>query len=121
MLITLSSDFIYVLAMLKTSPLVVTVGISLTVPLAVIGDILLAHPVKAQVVLGACLVVAAFAIIGVEDAKKPRDDVVIVKPEDDPYINLAKESSLAFTTLLDFFIVNHFPARKCTTNVFFVQ
>ena len=35
MLITFSSDYIYVIAMLKTTPLVVTVGISLTIPLAV--------------------------------------------------------------------------------------
>ncbi|CAE6471564.1 unnamed protein product [Rhizoctonia solani] len=34
MFITLSSDYIYVLAMLKTTPLVVTIGLSLTIPLA---------------------------------------------------------------------------------------
>ena len=49
MAITLSSDYIYVLAMLKTTPLVVTIGLSLTMPLAVLGDIALQHPVKAQV------------------------------------------------------------------------
>ncbi len=36
MAITLSSDYIYVIAMLKTTPLVVTVGLSLTMPLAVL-------------------------------------------------------------------------------------
>ena len=50
----------------------------------------------------------------------PSSIIDAVKLEDDPYINLAKESSLAFTTLLDFFIVNHFPARRCTTNSFVV-
>ncbi|KAI0034286.1 hypothetical protein K488DRAFT_10582, partial [Vararia minispora EC-137] len=73
MAITVSSDFIYAIAMLKTSPLVVTVGLSLTMPLAVIGDVVLGHPVKAQVVVGAALVLAAFAIIGVEDSHRSRD------------------------------------------------
>jgi len=71
MAITLSSDYIYVLAMLKTTPLVVTIGLSLTMPLAVLGDIMLQHPVKAQVVVGAALVLVSFVVIGLEDAKTP--------------------------------------------------
>ena len=55
--------------MLKTTPLVVTIGLSLTMPLAVLGDIVLQHPVKAQVVLGAGLVLVSFVVIGLEDAK----------------------------------------------------
>ncbi|KAI9457732.1 hypothetical protein F5148DRAFT_1221968 [Russula earlei] len=62
--ITLLSDYIYVIAMLKTTPLVVTVGLSLTMPLAVVGDIALQHPVKAQVVVGAALVLVSFVVIG---------------------------------------------------------
>ncbi|KAI0313555.1 hypothetical protein OF83DRAFT_524882 [Amylostereum chailletii] len=68
--ITLSSDYIYVLAMLKTTPLVVTIGLSLTMPLAVVGDLLLGHTTKAQVVFGALLVLASFVVIGVEDSKE---------------------------------------------------
>lgn len=73
MAITLSSDYIYVLAMLKTTPLVVTVGLSLTMPLAVLGDIMLQHLVKAQVAVGATLVLVSFVVIGLEDAKTPPD------------------------------------------------
>lgn len=71
MAITLSSDYIYVIAMLKTTPLVVTIGLSLTMPLAVLGDIVLHHPVKTQVVLGAALVLVSFVVIGLEDSKGP--------------------------------------------------
>ena len=79
MAITLSSDFIYVLAMLKTSPLVVTIGLSLTMPLAVIGDMLLGRAARAQVVLGAALVLAAFGVIGVaEDKEKEREAVTVI-------------------------------------------
>lgn len=66
MFITWSSDYIYVLAMLKTTPLVVTVGLSLTIPLAVVGDFLLARPTKGQVIVGAILVVIGFVTIGVD-------------------------------------------------------
>jgi solute carrier family 35 protein F5 len=71
MFITLSSDYIYVIAMLKTTPLVVTIGLSLTMPLAVLGDLVMQHPVKSQVVLGAGLVLVSFVVIGLEDSKTP--------------------------------------------------
>jgi solute carrier family 35 protein F5 len=71
MAITLSSDYIYVIAMLKTTPLVATIGLSLTMPLAVLGDIGLQHSVKGQVVLGAALVLVSFVVIGLEDSKSP--------------------------------------------------
>lgn len=71
MAITLSSDYVYVVAMLKTAPLVVTVGLSLTMPLAVLGDIGLQHPVKGQVALGAALVLVSFVVIGLEGSKSP--------------------------------------------------
>lgn len=71
MFITLSSDYIYVIAMLKTTPLVVTIGLSLTMPLAVLGDLVMQHPVKSQVVLGAALVLVSFVVIGLEDSKTP--------------------------------------------------
>ncbi|KAL1665516.1 hypothetical protein GGF50DRAFT_100364 [Schizophyllum commune] len=69
MAITLSSDYIYVLAMLKTTPLVVTVGLSLTIPLAVVGDLILGRAVRIQVILGAVLVLASFVAMGVDDAR----------------------------------------------------
>jgi solute carrier family 35 protein F5 len=66
MLITLSSDYLYVLAMLKTTPLVVTVGISLTIPLALVGDFFIATHPTGQAVLGACIVLASFVAVGLK-------------------------------------------------------
>ncbi|ELU42468.1 hypothetical protein AG1IA_03488 [Rhizoctonia solani AG-1 IA] len=70
MFITLSSDFIYVLAMLKTTPLVVTVGLSLTIPLAVAGDLFLGTSTSAQAIVGATLVLFAFVVIGLGDREE---------------------------------------------------
>lgn len=67
MFITLSSDYLYVLAMLKTTPLVVTLGLSLTIPLAVIGDFVLAKPTTGQVLVGAALVLVSFVAVGLDD------------------------------------------------------
>jgi solute carrier family 35 protein F5 len=69
MTITLSSDYIYVLAMLKTTPLVVTVGLSLTIPLAVLGDFFFGKQAPGQVVFGAFLVLISFIVVGVENAR----------------------------------------------------
>lgn len=74
MCITLSSDYIYVLAMLKTTPLVVTVGLSLTIPLAVIGDMFLGTWATAQVLVGAILVVLSFLLVGWGDQLSERDE-----------------------------------------------
>jgi solute carrier family 35 protein F5 len=69
MFITLSSDYLYVVAMLKTTPLVVTIGLGLTIPVAVIGDSFLGKPAAVQVLVGALLVIGAFVAVGVENAK----------------------------------------------------
>ncbi|KAJ3812265.1 hypothetical protein F5876DRAFT_37837 [Lentinula aff. lateritia] len=68
MAITWSSDYLYVLAMLKTTPLVVTIGLSLTIPLAVLGDFFLSNPVRLPVLAGALLVLMSFVVVGVDDA-----------------------------------------------------
>jgi len=73
MSITLSSDFIYVLAMLKTTPLVVTIGLSLTIPLAVLGDFFLGRPARGQVLLGAALVLLSFLAIGIQGSDTDHD------------------------------------------------
>jgi len=70
MAITLSSDYLYVLAMLKTTPLVVTVGLSLTIPVAVLGDFIRLRPTQAQVLVGALLVLVSFIAIGVENKEE---------------------------------------------------
>lgn len=68
MLITLSSDYIYVLAMLKTTPLIVTVGLSLTIPCALLGDALWFHKSSpSEVLCGAALVILSFVAVGLED------------------------------------------------------
>ncbi|KIL70719.1 hypothetical protein M378DRAFT_155657 [Amanita muscaria Koide BX008] len=66
--ITFSSDYLYVIAMLKTTPLVVTVGLSLTIPFAVVGDILLGHTIYTQVILGAMLVMFSFVAVGIDSS-----------------------------------------------------
>ncbi|KAJ3987536.1 hypothetical protein F5890DRAFT_1571625 [Lentinula detonsa] len=68
MAITWSSDYLYVLAMLKTTPLVVTIGLSLTIPLAVVGDFFLSKPAQLQVLAGALLVLVSFVVVGFDDA-----------------------------------------------------
>ena len=66
MAITWSSDYLYVLAMLRTTPLVVTIGISLTIPVAVLGDFMLNVPLHMQVMVGAALVLIGFITIGTD-------------------------------------------------------
>ncbi|KAK7694877.1 hypothetical protein QCA50_002065 [Cerrena zonata] len=95
MFITLSSDFIYVIAMLKTTPLVVTIGLSLTMPLAVIGDFLLQKPVKFQVILGAAIVLFSFVAIGLADTRNEEEaDLISGRPleeEGDSDLRLEEE------------------------------
>jgi solute carrier family 35 protein F5 len=76
MFITLTSDYLYVVAMLKTTPLVVTVGLSLTIPLAMVGDYFLGKPATFQVLVGAVLVTGAFIVVGVENSKKEGDGLL---------------------------------------------
>ena len=60
MAITLISDFAYLLAMLKSSPLIATVGLSLTIPLAVMGDIAKgSHSGGAQAIIGSAMVLVS--------------------------------------------------------------
>lgn len=65
--ITLSSDYLYVLAMLKTTPLVVTVGLSLTIPFAVVGDFIRGRPSSTKIIIGALLVLISFIAIGLDN------------------------------------------------------
>ncbi|KAJ3558514.1 hypothetical protein NM688_g882 [Phlebia brevispora] len=94
MAITLSSDYIYVLAMLKTTPLVVTVGLSLTMPLAVIGDFLLHKPVTFKVILGAVIVIFSFVAVGLDDARNEEEnDLIAGRPLDvEATVNAPKDN-----------------------------
>lgn len=69
MAITLLSDYFYAIAMLKTTPLVVTVGLSLTIPIAVVGDFIRNRPTPGIVIFGAVLVALSFAVLGLEGSK----------------------------------------------------
>lgn len=68
MAITVVSDMAYLIAMLKSSPLVATVGLSLTIPLAILGDALRgSHSGGAQAYTGSSIVLASFVAIGLAD------------------------------------------------------
>lgn len=65
-MITFVSDYLWVLAMLMTSPLVVTVGISMSIPLALLGDhIIYDRRVDLLFFLGAALVFGSFIAINI--------------------------------------------------------
>jgi solute carrier family 35 protein F5 len=99
MFITLISDYLYVKAMLKTTPLgaccgvnllrlargsltassvrpaVVTIGLSLTIPFAISLDLVRGTSTGGvQSLLGAGLVLASFGFMGVEGAKESDED-----------------------------------------------
>ncbi|KAJ2014295.1 hypothetical protein IW146_010422 [Coemansia sp. RSA 922] len=58
---TFLSDYLWLLAMLMTSPLVVTLGLSLTIPLSMAGDIVFKGlSVSLPYYLGALMILAAF-------------------------------------------------------------
>lgn len=80
MAVTISSNFIYLVAMLKTTPLVVTLGLSLTIPVAAAGDFLLGRTVKMMTLFGAALVVGSFVFVGLEDSKEEELPVEEVDP-----------------------------------------
>jgi solute carrier family 35 protein F5 len=56
--------------MLKTTPLVFTVGTSLTIPFAVVTDLFRKTPVHGTVVIGAIVVVMSFVVIGLDNSRK---------------------------------------------------
>ncbi|KAI8374741.1 uncharacterized protein BYT42DRAFT_615869 [Radiomyces spectabilis] len=68
---TFLSDYLWLLAMLMTSPLVVTLGISLTIPLALLGDVVFKGFIPSfQYAAGAILVVAGFFAVNVSTLKE---------------------------------------------------
>jgi solute carrier family 35 protein F5 len=66
--------------MLMTSPLAVTLGISLTIPLAVAGDMYRGTPVSWKTLMGGALVLGSFVANGLIDlaiAEEALADVII--------------------------------------------
>ena len=73
-LITFISDFCWCNAVLLTSPLTVTVGLSMTIPLAMVGDwVIKGFRVNGWYVFGAAIVTAGFLIIN----KDEEEDFVV--------------------------------------------
>lgn len=76
MLITFVSDYLWILAMLMTSPLIVTMGLSLSIPLALLGDFLFKGQLKGLYYwLGALLVLVGFSIVNVPSEDSHSDGV----------------------------------------------
>lgn len=73
-LITLLSDFLWVLATLFTSPLVVTVGLSGTIPLSMLGDFFLRGRLGSPIYyVGAAMVLWSFFVVN-KHSKKDHTD-----------------------------------------------
>ena len=75
MCITFVSDFIYLLAMLKSSPLITTLGLSLTIPLAVVIDAAKgSHTGGMVAVVGSTAVLSSFGFIGWDDHRSFKEE-----------------------------------------------
>ncbi|CAO3624045.1 unnamed protein product [Cunninghamella echinulata] len=71
---TFVSDYLWLVAMLMTSPLVVTLGISLTIPLALFGDIVFKqfNP-PLQYIIGAVLVIIGFITVNMAALRESKE------------------------------------------------
>ena len=75
MAITFISDYLWILAMLMTSPLIVTMGLSLTIPLALLGDFVFKAQLKGWFYwFGAVLVLTGFSIVNIQRDEEHDDD-----------------------------------------------
>ncbi|KAJ3341007.1 hypothetical protein HDU93_005871 [Gonapodya sp. JEL0774] len=85
---TFLSDYLWLIAVLLTSPVVVTVGLSLTIPLAMIGEWYIdGISVKVLHVLGGTLVVAGFVGVTVTSEEHSHLSSTVLPPsgsEDEP-------------------------------------
>lgn len=72
--LSLFSDICWAYAMVLTSPLVVTVGLSLTIPLSLVGEIVLQGRKEGLVYwLGAAVVVGSFVFVDREEVKEEEE------------------------------------------------
>ncbi|GAA5910794.1 DMT family transporter [Sporobolomyces salmoneus] len=71
--ITFVSDALYLRSMLLTSPLAVTLGLSLTIPLAIAGDLYRSAPVSLFSFLGGLLVLGSFVGNGMMDLREAEE------------------------------------------------
>lgn len=76
MVISFISDITWAYAMLLTSPLVVTVGLNLTIPLSLIGQIFINTQNPTLIYwVGAAIVFVAFIMINHESKKKNKQNI----------------------------------------------
>lgn len=69
---TIVSDFLWIVAMLMTSPLVVTVGLSATIPLSMFGDLFWRHHFGSVVYyIGAAMVCWSFFVVNNQEQHDP--------------------------------------------------
>ena len=79
--ITFISDYCWAKAILLTSPLTVTVGLSLTIPFAMIGDVIFKNKyITISYIVGASLVLISFALINSEE--EDREPIKQFNPSD---------------------------------------
>lgn len=84
---SLVSDFCWAYAMLLTSPLVVTVGLSLTIPLSLVGQMILnAHYSSVTYWFGAAVVFLSFIFINQQE-KKDEIPAAPAEPEGTPLVS----------------------------------
>lgn len=72
---SLISDIAWAYAVLLTSPIVVTVGLSTTIPLSLIGQIFI-NSQHASIVywIGACIVLLSFVFVNHEEASEEEEE-----------------------------------------------
>ena len=67
---TVVADVLWVVAMMKTTPVVASVGQSLTMPLAIVGDFVLHGAASVLAILGCVVVLASFGVLGLDTRKE---------------------------------------------------
>jgi len=66
------SDYLWALAVLLTTPTVATIGLSLTIPLAIVSDLILKHILPTFASLGAAvMVIVGFMVINLASQRPP--------------------------------------------------
>jgi solute carrier family 35, member F5 len=83
MAITFISDYLWILAMLMTSPLIVTMGLSLSIPLALLGDFVFKGQLRGLLYwVGAGLVLAGFSIVNKTRDECHNNKLKMVRPSE---------------------------------------
>jgi solute carrier family 35, member F5 len=84
MAITFVSDYLWILAMLMTSPLIVTMGLSLSIPLALLGDFIFKGQLKGSFYwFGAVLVLVGFSIVNLRRQEGHIEDTALTRAAED--------------------------------------